>query len=275
MTGAWNRFEIGNDDDTNQTSKMYHSTYGTKDDSIMGKPSLTAHRYTDPDEDDLSHMAPNNAVDYTVSDTKYMYDDFTENDYIATGDIISTGVNYNNNYTSTLTTMQSDIMLLEHGVSVTSAPYNSGLYPDDAAMMHGNQMIADDRYGPIGVMTTSPLPATTTTSLALPSIAAISAPSTTTTTMADIQSMVTQSQQLLTGDTSNYYCDNSATNVAYNLADVRQTTEDEIIQIDNSSYLRDLYSTEQYVENIHKQLVFNPVSSYIALWTYRNAENSC
>lgn len=276
LAGAWNRFEICEEDDYLPSSKAFDSMSGTKGDASTGKTSsaLTAmgQYYPDMDEDDFGHMAPNVPVDYTVANNKYLYDNLSEKDYIATGDIIATEISYNNNYTPTQTTLQSDIMLLDRGISsVTASTYNEysigGLYAGDVAMMHGNQMIADDRFGAIGTMsamtTSTAMTTTATTTTAAPidvtSLTSIATTSATPTTIADIRAMVTQSQQLLTGDTSNHYCDNSATNVAYNLADV-QHSEDDINQIDNSDYLRDLYSSDQYIENTHKQLVFNPVS---------------
>lgn len=42
------------------------------------------------EDDEMNQVVASNAVDYNTNDTKYMYDDFTENDYIATGDIITT-----------------------------------------------------------------------------------------------------------------------------------------------------------------------------------------
>lgn len=266
MSGAWNRFEIGNEDDEyDLSSKAYESAYGEKGDlGKLSMPSTTTSSQMYIDEYDLSHMAPNNAVDYTVSDTKYMYDDLSEIDYIKTGDIVSTQNNYADSYTATVTTRHSDIALL-------ASEYNSALYADDAAMVHANQMTADDRFGTIEPMSAAMTSSTTSSTAAMTALAAASQPSATTalppipttaaTTTADINTMVTQSQQLLTGDTSNYYCDNSATSVAYNLDDVRQT-EDEINQIETSNYLRDLYSADHYLENTHKQLVFNPVSCY-------------
>lgn len=239
LSGAWNRFEIGNDEDEYElSSKAYESAYGTgaKGDLAMGKVSIPSSSATSQmyiDEYDLSHMAPNNSVDYTVSDNKYMYDDLSEIDYIKTGDIVSTQNSYADSYTATVTTRHSDIVLL-------TSTYNSGLYADDVA--------------------TDASKTAATTAIAAP-MAVTSIPTTATTTTADNNTMVTQSQQLLTGDTSNYYCDNSATTVAYNLDDVRQT-EDEINQIETSNYLRDVYSADHYLENTHKQLVFNPVSCY-------------
>lgn len=49
------------------------------------------HIYPD-DEDEMDQVVTSNVVDYNTNDSKYMYDDFTENeeDYIATGDIVTT-----------------------------------------------------------------------------------------------------------------------------------------------------------------------------------------
>lgn len=42
------------------------------------------------EDEEMDQVVTSNAVDYNTNDSKYMYDDFTENDYIATGDIITT-----------------------------------------------------------------------------------------------------------------------------------------------------------------------------------------
>lgn len=57
------------------------------------------------EDDEMDQVVTNNAVDYNTNDSKYMYDDFTENDYIATGDIITTStvtpiLNTNTHYTN-------------------------------------------------------------------------------------------------------------------------------------------------------------------------------
>lgn len=48
--------------------------------------------------DELMNEVSGNIVDYNSSDYKYIYDEYSENDYIATGDIITNKNNYNNNY---------------------------------------------------------------------------------------------------------------------------------------------------------------------------------
>lgn len=57
--------------------------------------------HEDIEDDEMNQVVTNNAVDYDMNDSKYLYDDFTENDYIATGDIISKQTNniadYNTN----------------------------------------------------------------------------------------------------------------------------------------------------------------------------------
>lgn len=47
----------------------------------------------DIEDDEMNQVVTSNAVDYNTNDSKYLYDDFTENDYIATGDIISKQTN--------------------------------------------------------------------------------------------------------------------------------------------------------------------------------------
>lgn len=68
----------------------------------------------------MDQVVANNAVDYNTNDSKYMYDDFTENDYIATGDIIATSTatptmnsisQYTNSFAADGTTILNDQML--------------------------------------------------------------------------------------------------------------------------------------------------------------------
>lgn len=54
------------------------------------------------EDEEMDQVVTSNAVDYNTNDSKYMYDDFTENDYIATGDIITTST-----VTPTLNTTQT------------------------------------------------------------------------------------------------------------------------------------------------------------------------
>lgn len=55
--------------------------------------------YNNPEEEIMNEVS-GNIVDYNSSDYKYIYDEYSENDYIATGDIITSNKNnYNNNYT--------------------------------------------------------------------------------------------------------------------------------------------------------------------------------
>lgn len=69
------------------------------------------------EDEEMDQVVTSNAVDYNTNDSKYMYDDFTENDYIATGDIVTTSTvtpttmntiqttHYtNSNYNTTMTT---------------------------------------------------------------------------------------------------------------------------------------------------------------------------
>lgn len=69
------------------------------------------------EDDDMDQVVTNNAVDYNTNDSKYMYDDFTENDYIATGDIVTTSTvtpilntqtHYTNSYTGDGTNILND-----------------------------------------------------------------------------------------------------------------------------------------------------------------------
>lgn len=70
------------------------------------------------EDDDMDQVVTNNAaVDYNTNDSKYMYDDFTENDYIATGDIVTTSTvtsvmitqtRYTNSYTTDATNILND-----------------------------------------------------------------------------------------------------------------------------------------------------------------------
>lgn len=54
------------------------------------------------EDEEMDQVVTSNAVDYNTNDSKYMYDDFTEDDYLATGDIITTST-----VTPTLNTTQT------------------------------------------------------------------------------------------------------------------------------------------------------------------------
>lgn len=83
---------------------MRFSLFQQKRDLTCKSPVTTPMYQEDIDDEEMHHVVGGNAVDYNTNDSKY--DDFSENenDYIATGDIISKQTNYNNNYTTTATT---------------------------------------------------------------------------------------------------------------------------------------------------------------------------
>lgn len=85
-------------------------------------------RYPD-DDDEMDQVATSNMVDYNTNDSKYMYDDYMdENDYIATGDIVTTStvtpiLNTQSHYTNSYGTTDTDPILDD--------PYaTSGQLPD-------------------------------------------------------------------------------------------------------------------------------------------------
>lgn len=81
------------------------------------------------DDDEMDQVATRNVVDYNTNDSKYMYDDYMdENDYIATGDIVTTStvtpiLNTQSHYTNSYGTTDTDTILND--------PYStSGQLPD-------------------------------------------------------------------------------------------------------------------------------------------------
>lgn len=73
----------------------------------------------------MDQVVASNAVDYNTNDSKYMYDDFTENDYIATGDIVTTStitpiMNTQTHYTNSLATDGTNIILNDQILSGTN-----------------------------------------------------------------------------------------------------------------------------------------------------------
>lgn len=68
------------------------------------------------EDDELDQVATSNVVDYNTNDSKYMYDDYTENDYIATGDIVTTStvtpiMNTQTHYTSSYGSNETEAIL--------------------------------------------------------------------------------------------------------------------------------------------------------------------
>ncbi|XP_031630843.1 probable ATP-dependent helicase PF08_0048, partial [Contarinia nasturtii] len=61
-----------------------------QNDKITKSPITSQQTTYQVEDDEMDQVVTSNAVDYNTNDSKYMYDDFTENDYIATGDIITT-----------------------------------------------------------------------------------------------------------------------------------------------------------------------------------------
>lgn len=106
--------------DHSATNSIYHSSLKTTTTNIIDKtvPSITnvtknsilgctaatiittnLTTLNNPD-DEIMNEVSGNIVDYNSGDYKYIYDEYSENDYIATGDIITSNKNsYNNNYT--------------------------------------------------------------------------------------------------------------------------------------------------------------------------------
>lgn len=124
--------------------------------------------YNSNTSDDEMSQVTGNTVDYNTNDYKYMYDEYSENDYIATGDIISKKINYNNNYTNYTNSNCSNLD--------TS---NSLLLNNQMAMaMDGTAMV---------------MPGTTTT---------------TTSTTATAPTAVSSASALLNQKSSSFYCDN-------------------------------------------------------------------
>lgn len=82
----------------------------------MTKSPVTPQIYHNEIEDDeMDQVVTSNAVDYNTNDSKYMYDDFTENDYIATGDIVTTStvtpiMNTQTHYTNSFATDGTNIL---------------------------------------------------------------------------------------------------------------------------------------------------------------------
>lgn len=69
----------------------------------------------DIEDDEMDQVVTSNAVDYNTNDSKYMYDDFTENDYIAKGDIVTTStvtptMNTQTHYTNSFATDGTNIL---------------------------------------------------------------------------------------------------------------------------------------------------------------------
>lgn len=132
--------------------------------------------YNDED-DEMDQVVTSNVVDYNTNDSKYMYDDFTENDYIATGDIVTTSTvtpilntqtHYTNSYTTDATNILNDQILSgtnhidklnghlpEIPVSQNAlSSHNSNIYCDNTAydlidVQHqndGNNKIGNNNY---------------------------------------------------------------------------------------------------------------------------------
>lgn len=235
--GSWNTFESGNNQQNFQSQSQSQQNYSysqQKQNEIVSKSPISAQLYQDIDEDEMNQVVKSNQVDYNTNDSKYMYDDYTENDYIATGDIISKQTNYNNNYTSSLTTMQSSSLAsipTSNTITQSSSTYVTNTYDsytDENSIL--NNQIGKTTIGPTTINTLPEIPV---------------------------------SQQTLTNDKSNYYCDNIATtNVAYNLTNVQQT-DDESNKIDNSNYLRDCLYDENYLESSNNLIFSQPVNIII------------
>lgn len=126
-----------------------------KTDCIAGSTTTTTtaavitSMYNTSSDDEMNHVT-GNIVDYNTNDYKYMYDEYSENDYIATGDIISKKINYNNNYTN-YSNLDSNSIL------------NNQM---------GNNKIGDGNQLTGQLMTTAAAAASTTTTTLLPSIPA-------------------------------------------------------------------------------------------------------
>lgn len=115
--------------------------------------------------DDEMNQVTGNAVDYNINDCKYTYDEYSENDYIATGDIISKKISYNNNnnYTnnySTNASLDSDGVILNNqnfGNSMTEN-VNSSQCISENDQMKDSQPPPIDNYDPYGYMSSGNLP---------------------------------------------------------------------------------------------------------------------
>lgn len=105
LSSPWN----ANDADKQSASSRFSMSQNRGDATCKSPTPITATQLyqEEIDDEEMHQVVGGNAVDYNTNDSKYMYDDFSENDYIATGDIISKQINYNNNYTTTTVTAAS------------------------------------------------------------------------------------------------------------------------------------------------------------------------
>lgn len=107
---------------------------------ITSQQSTTYHEAIE-DEEMEQVVTSNAAVDYNTNDSKYMYDDFTENDYIATGDIVTTS-------TVTPTTLNTIQTTTQH---YTNSNYNTadGTNILNDQILSGNNQQIGNKYTPI------------------------------------------------------------------------------------------------------------------------------